>query len=119
MVRPSGKWSARAAPQRRWSGTVALAMAAMRPSSARDPLAAHSLAPRELKALLAAERAEEPFLAFRDAAGQLKLYVLRHEDTTITVGRRHETDLSIPWDGDVPGLTPSWPARIRLSALAC
>lgn len=69
-----------------------------------DPLASHSLAPRELKAVLEAERAGEPFLAFRNSEGRLELYVLGQQDRTITVGRRRETNLSIPWDGEVSGL---------------
>lgn len=73
-------------------------------SDARDPLAPHTLAPRELKDLLAAERAGEPFLAFRNGEGHLALYVLGREDKTITLGRRPETDLSIPWDREVSGL---------------
>jgi FHA domain len=69
-----------------------------------DPLAPHSLAPRELKAVLDAERAGEPFLVYRDGDGQLRLYVLGSQDRTLTAGRRAETDLSIPWDPEVSGL---------------
>jgi hypothetical protein len=69
-----------------------------------DPLAPHSLAPRELKAVLDAERAGDPFLAYRDGEGCLKLFVLGHEDRTVTVGRRNETDLPISWDREVSGL---------------
>lgn len=69
-----------------------------------DPLAPHSLAPRELKEVLAAERAGQPFLAFRDEQGQLALFVLGREPRTSTIGRRSEMDLSIPWDGQVSGL---------------
>lgn len=85
-------------------GTLAQLMSAVEPPNDRDPLAPHSLAPRELKALLDAERTGEPFLAFRDSEGRLKLYVLGQEDRTVTVGRRHETDLSIAWDAQVSGL---------------
>jgi hypothetical protein len=69
-----------------------------------DPLAPHSLAPRELKAVLDAERAGEPFLAYRDSEEKLMVYNLGSDDRTITVGRRLETDLSIPWDSQVSGL---------------
>jgi hypothetical protein len=85
-------------------GTLAQLMSTIEPPNDRDPLAPHSLAPRELKALLDAERAGEPFLAFRDSEGRLKLYVLGQEDRAVTVGRRHETDLSIAWDAQVSGL---------------
>jgi len=84
--------------------TLVRPVSATRPPSDGDPLAPHSLAPRELKAVLEAERAGEPFLAYRDGEGCLKLYVLGREDRTVTVGRRHETDLSIAWDGQVSGL---------------
>jgi len=77
---------------------------AMRPDNDGDPIAAHSLSPRELKELLAAERAGEPFLVFRDHDGRLCLFVLRRDPRTITIGRREETELSIAWDGEVSGL---------------
>lgn len=69
-----------------------------------DPVAPHSLSPRELQQLLAAERAGEPFLAYRDQDGRLGVFVLGRDAGTITIGRRNETDLSIPWDGAVSGL---------------
>ncbi len=69
-----------------------------------DPVAPHSLSPQELKKLLAAERVGEPFLAYRDQHGQLGLYALGWDGGTITIGRRRETDLSIPWDPEVSGL---------------
>ncbi len=77
---------------------------AIRPNTDGDPVAPHALSPRELKEVLAAERAGEPFLAFRDEQGRLGLFVLGREPRTSTVGRRRETDLSIPWDGEVSGL---------------
>jgi hypothetical protein len=70
----------------------------------RDPLAQHSLSPSELKQVLAAERAGEPFLALRDGEGQLLLCELGRLATRRTVGRRAETDLSISWDDEVSGL---------------
>jgi FHA domain len=69
-----------------------------------DPVTAHSLSPRELKQLLAAERTARPFLAFRDQDGCLQLFLLEPSGTAVTVGRRTEADLSIPWDGEVSGL---------------
>ena len=79
-------------------------MSAIQPPNDGDPLAPHSLVPRELKAVLDADRAGEPFLAYRDGEGHLKLYVLGQEDRTVTLGRGDETDLSIEWDGQVSGL---------------
>jgi hypothetical protein len=78
-------------------------MAMTKPSSDADPLAPHSLAPRDLKAVLEAERAGEPFLAYRDGEDKLMVYTLGSDDRAITVGRRLETDLSIPWDAQVSG----------------
>ena len=69
-----------------------------------DPLARHSLSPSELTELLAAERAGAPFLAFRDEDGALRLFPTGRSGETRTVGRGHEMDLSIPWDGEVSGL---------------
>jgi hypothetical protein len=69
-----------------------------------DPVAPHSLSPRELRDLLAAERAGKPFLCFRDEQAHLRLFVLDREGRTSTVGRRGEADLSVPWDSEVSGL---------------
>ncbi len=69
-----------------------------------DPVAPRSLSPRELKEMLAAERAGEPFLAFRDGEGRLRLFVLGAEGERRTVGRRAEMDLSLAWDSEVSGL---------------
>jgi hypothetical protein len=71
---------------------------------AGDPLASHSLSAGELKRLLAAERAGEPLLAFRDQHGLLHLFVPDRERQTSTLGRREEMDLSIQWDPEVSGL---------------
>ena len=77
---------------------------ATRPQHGGDPLAAHTLSPRELKDLLAAERAGEPFFAFRNREGRLGLFTLCRDDGTVTIGRGEETDLSIAWDEQVSGL---------------
>jgi len=69
-----------------------------------DPLAPHSLSASELKMLRAVERTGQAFLAVRDQAGLLRLFDAPAADETRTVGRRVETDLSIPWDGQVSGV---------------
>ena len=69
-----------------------------------DPLAPHSLSASELKMLLAAERSGQAFFAVRDQAGLLRLFDAPTADGTKTIGRREETDLSIPWDGQVSGV---------------
>ena len=69
-----------------------------------DPLAPHSHSPAELKELLAAERRGEPFLALRDAHGELRLFAPGLGEHTRTIGRRSEVDLSIDWDPEVSGV---------------
>ncbi len=54
--------------------------------------------------MLAAERAGEPFLAFRDELGALGIHTLSRHERAGTVGRRPEMDLAIAWDGEVSGL---------------
>jgi pSer/pThr/pTyr-binding forkhead associated (FHA) protein len=69
-----------------------------------DPLARHSLSPTELKVLVAAERENEAFLAFRAEHGNLRLYKVVSGDRSHSLGRRAEMDLSIPWDREISGL---------------
>jgi hypothetical protein len=69
-----------------------------------DPLAPHAMSASELKMLIAAQRTGHAFLAVRDGAGHLRLIDAPAADETRTLGRRAETDLSIPWDGQVSGV---------------
>jgi len=69
----------------------------------RDPLAPHSLSPSELTQVLAAERAGQPLVVFRDGEDQLVIFPAGTGDATFTIGRRNGMDLSIPWDGEVSG----------------
>lgn len=69
-----------------------------------DPLAPHSLSASELKQLLSAERAGEPFLAYRDGVGRFGLFTLTRERQITTIGRRIGMHLPISWDGEVSGL---------------
>jgi pSer/pThr/pTyr-binding forkhead associated (FHA) protein len=69
-----------------------------------DPLAPHSLTPRELKELLAAERDGQPFIAYRDADDRLGLLRIGSGGLTLTLGRRPETDVAIGWDDEVSGV---------------
>lgn len=77
-----------------------------------DPLAPHSLTPRELKELLAAERDGSPFLAYRDGDGVFRIHVLRARADTdaIVVGRREGVPLRLWWDGE----TSSVHAELKL-----
>lgn len=70
-----------------------------------DPLASHSLAPQELKRVIAAERDGKPFLALRDGEGRLLLKVLEAGASgPLTLGRRLNVDVATPWDGEVSAL---------------
>jgi predicted component of type VI protein secretion system len=69
-----------------------------------DPLRPHSSSASELKRVVEAERASEPFLAYRDAADRLQLFVLDNDRSQVTIGRRPGTDLVVDWDGLVSGI---------------
>lgn len=73
-------------------------------ASGEDPLAPHSLSPRELQQLLAVERAALPFLALRGPDGTLHLITLDSSRPSLTLGRRAEMDVPIAWDGEVSAL---------------
>jgi pSer/pThr/pTyr-binding forkhead associated (FHA) protein len=62
--------------------------------------APHSLTASELAALMAADRNGEPFLAFRDATGDLRLAPLAGLDR-VSVGRTAGNDLVLDWDPQV------------------
>jgi pSer/pThr/pTyr-binding forkhead associated (FHA) protein len=79
-------------------------MATLQDRTGHDPLARHSLAPRELQQLVLAERENRAFLAFRDEQGALRIYKVLAEDRQHSIGRRAEMDLSIAWDREVSGL---------------
>lgn len=74
------------------------------PQNNDDPIASHSLSPRELKVMLAAERAGAPFLAYRDQQRALVLATLDDGADLRTIGRRPESDIAASWDGEVSGL---------------
>ena len=52
----------------------------------------------ELEARRAAERIGAPFLVYRDDAGRQHIYSLAQHASGITLGRREEADISVPWD---------------------
>ena len=60
----------------------------------------HSLSPAELSSLLRAERQGQPFLAYRDGTGELRLGPLE-ELTSATVGRGEHNDFRLDWDPQV------------------
>ena len=60
----------------------------------------HASTPVELKERLEAERRGTPFLLFRDDAGRQRIVELEGGGP-LTVGRRPENDVALPWDHEV------------------
>ncbi len=67
----------------------------MESSSATTPT------PEEQKARKAAELRGAPFLVYRDEKGAQKIVELDENARTLTVGRRFEADIALPWDREV------------------
>ncbi|HEX8976324.1 MAG TPA: FHA domain-containing protein [Solirubrobacteraceae bacterium] len=57
--------------------------------------------PRELKALIEAERTGLPFLHWRDGAGQQQILILGADRARVTIGRREQSDVALTWDTEV------------------
>jgi pSer/pThr/pTyr-binding forkhead associated (FHA) protein len=70
----------------------------MESSSATTPT------PEEQKARKAAELRGAPFLVYRDDKGAQKIVELEENAKTLTVGRRFEADIALPWDREVSRL---------------
>jgi pSer/pThr/pTyr-binding forkhead associated (FHA) protein len=58
----------------------------------------------ELEARRAAERIGEPFLVYRDDAGRQRIFSLAQYTCVVTLGRREEADISVPWDPEMSRL---------------
>jgi FHA domain len=69
-----------------------------------SPLAIGTASEEELEARLAAERAGEPFLVYRDGEGAQQIFTLGEGVERVTLGRRSEADLSMPWDPELSRL---------------
>jgi pSer/pThr/pTyr-binding forkhead associated (FHA) protein len=52
----------------------------------------------ELKRVIEAERRRLPFVIYRDPAGELGLFTLTPEATTVTIGRGEAVALRVEWD---------------------
>ena len=52
----------------------------------------------EHEARLAAERLGLPFLLYRDGEGRQRIFPLDRGRRSVTIGRRDEADISLPWD---------------------
>jgi pSer/pThr/pTyr-binding forkhead associated (FHA) protein len=61
----------------------------------------HASTPVELKQRLEAERRGTPFLLYRDAAGRQQIVELDENAQRVTIGRRPENDVALPWDAEV------------------
>jgi DNA-binding CsgD family transcriptional regulator len=57
--------------------------------------------PRELKALIEAERTGVPFLHWRDGAGEQRMLILSPDRPRVTIGRREQSDIPLAWDPEV------------------
>ena len=68
------------------------------------PLALDRASPADLEARRAAEQRGAPFLVFRDDGDVQRIVVLEPQAGSLTVGRRAEADVSLPWDPEVSRL---------------
>jgi FHA domain len=59
---------------------------------------------QELEARLAAERLGVPFLVYRDEEEQQKIVGLEPGRRSVTLGRRDEADVAMPWDPEISRL---------------
>jgi pSer/pThr/pTyr-binding forkhead associated (FHA) protein len=68
------------------------------------PPSPHAATATELKAQIAAERAGEPFLIYRDGEGGHRIVALPRDRELVTIGRRSSADLALSWDTEVSRL---------------
>jgi hypothetical protein len=66
-----------------------------------SPLTVDSATEEELEARKAAELLGERFLVYRDGEGRQQIHVLSGNLPSVTVGRRAEADISVPWDPEM------------------
>jgi hypothetical protein len=57
--------------------------------------------PRELKALIEAERTGVPFVHWRDGSGEQHIFMLSGDVARATIGRRDQSDVPLAWDSEV------------------
>src|SRR4051794_24500092 len=69
-----------------------------------EPLTLGSRTPEEHEERQAALERGSPFLLFRDGDGRQRIYDLQGPADSITVGRRFEADISLPWDPEASRL---------------
>jgi hypothetical protein len=66
-----------------------------------SPLTLGKPTQEELEARRAAERIGDPFLVYRDDEGRQRIFSLPEQSSGITLGRREEADISVPWDPEM------------------
>jgi FHA domain len=69
-----------------------------------SPLTLGKPTQEELEARNAAERIGDPFLVYRDDEGRQHIFSLAERASGVTVGRREEADISVPWDPELSRL---------------
>jgi FHA domain len=65
------------------------------PDDTRQP------SPRDLKALIEAERTGIPFVYWRNATGAQQILMLGPDRARVTIGRRENSDIPLTWDSEV------------------
>src|SRR3954471_3043951 len=63
-----------------------------------------SQTPEELEERQAALDRGDPFLLFRDGDGRQRIVTLSEDADAVTIGRRYEADISLPWDPEASRL---------------
>jgi hypothetical protein len=69
-----------------------------------SPLAAHGSTAAELKDRMESERRGFPFIVHRDEDGAQRILELSDGVDRVTIGRRAENDVALPWDSEVSRL---------------
>jgi FHA domain-containing protein len=69
-----------------------------------SPLTARTPTEEELEARRAAEQLGERFLVFRDEHGEQVIHTLADARGPVTIGRREEAAISVPWDPEMSRL---------------
>ena len=69
-----------------------------------SPLASHRATPAELKARIEAESHGEPFVVWRGGEGGQCIDTLGTARERLTIGRREDNDIALPWDTEVSRL---------------
>ena len=67
----------------------------------------------EHEARLAAERLGLPFLVYRDGEGRQRIHPLDRGRRSVTIGRRDEADISLPWDPECSRLHAELERTVR------